>query len=147
MSASVDIARLMKQAEALMKSDLKGAIGHLDSALSVASGAQAIDVAMVAEELARAWARRKSPARSLYYASMATEVAPERKAAWNTLAKTCELVATRIRADNKKGRARALFRIAATAFKKAAALSKDAEDKRWLMELARDASANAATNS
>jgi hypothetical protein len=138
------VAGLLKQAEGLMKSDLKGALVLLDSALATArqSGSE-MDIAMVADELSRAWSRRKSSSRSLYYAVQSTEVAPERKASWCTLAKTCELLAARVRGEDKRQRARLLYRCAAKAFKKAAALGKDPEDKRWLLELARDAEANA----
>lgn len=132
-----DIGRLLKEAAASMKSDAKGAVAKLESAYALAKGSP--DEAMVAEELARGWARRKRAGRSLYYALKSTKVAPERKAAWNTLAKTCELVASR-QPENKQRRARALYRAAASAFKKAASMTKDPEDKRWLLELAGDAS-------
>ncbi len=125
-----------------MKSDLKGAVATLEQAyaLATASG-DAEDTAVIAEELARAWARRKSAARALYYARKSTVLAPAQKATWTTLAKTCELVASRqhARGASAEGRARALYRASAHAFKKAASLSKDAEDKRWLLELASDA--------
>lgn len=143
MGAREDIARLLDEAAASMKSDVQGAVAKLESAYALAREiGDANDTAemssRVAEELARGWARRKSTARSLYYASKATKLAPERKAAWTTLAKTCELVASRTQAD-KRRRAQALFRAAATAFGRAASLTKDAEDKRWLLELAGDA--------
>lgn len=144
MGAREDIARLLNEAAASMKSDVKGAVARLESAYSVArENGDADDTAMVAEELARGWARRKSTARSLYYASKATKLAPERKAAWTTLAKTCELVASRTQGDDKLRRARALYRAAATAFNTAASLTKDPEDKRWLLELAGDAARQA----
>ena len=138
------IARLMKEAAASMKTDVKGAVVRLESAYSLARESGDVgDMAMVAEELARGWARRKSTARSLYYASKATKLAPERKAAWTTLAKTCELVATRTQDEQKQRRGRALYRAAAIAFKRAASLTKDPEDKRWLLELAGDAARQA----
>jgi hypothetical protein len=138
-----DIARLLKEAAASMKNDVKGAVGKLEAAYAIAREAGSPDdVAMVAEELARGWARRKSASRSLYYAQKATKLVPERKAAWNTLAKTCELVASR-QGEPKRRRAQALYRSAAAAFKKAAALTKDPEDKRWLLELAGDAARQA----
>ncbi|MBX3197857.1 MAG: hypothetical protein KF894_06905 [Labilithrix sp.] len=144
MTTSDDIARLVKEASATIKSDLKGAVAKLELAYA---GARALGdaeaSAVVAEELARGWARRKSAARSLHYASKSTKLTPERKAAWNTLAKTCELVATRTQAEAKQRRARALYRAAAAAFKKAASLTKDPEDKRWLLELAGDAARQA----
>jgi hypothetical protein len=144
MGAREDIARLLKESAASMKADVKGAVAKLESAYAIAREAgDADDTAVVAEELARGWARRKSSARSLYYARKATKLVPEQKATWTTLAKTCELVATRTQADHKQGRARALYRGAATAFKKAASLTKDPEDKRWLLELAGDASRQA----
>jgi hypothetical protein len=135
---SAETTRLVEKAAALMKSDLGGAIAKLESAYT-AAGDSALDAAIVAEELSRGFARRKSPARSLYYASKATELMPERKAAWTTLAKTCELIATRMRGAHKQQRTSALYRAAATAFKKAASLTKDPEDRRWLSELGRDA--------
>jgi hypothetical protein len=139
MGARDDIARLVKEATASIKTDAKGAVAKLEAAyvLVVATG-DADDTATVAEELARGWARRKSAARSLYYASKATRLAPEWRSAWTTLAKTCELVAART-GDAHHRRARALYRAAASAFTKAAALTKDPEDKRWLLELAGDA--------
>jgi hypothetical protein len=95
---------------------------------------------MVAEELARVYGRRKASARSLHYAVQATKLAPARRLAWNTLGKTCELVASRMQGGAKRRRVQALYRAAAAAFQKAASLTKDAEDKRWLLELAADAS-------
>jgi hypothetical protein len=143
-NARDDVARLLKEAAAWMKNDVKGAVAKLESAYSIAQETGDADTtAMVAEELARGWARRKSTARSLYYAYKATKLVPERKAAWNTLAKTCELVASRTQGEHKRRRAQALYRAAATAFKKAASLTKDPEDKRWLLELAGDAARQA----
>ncbi len=139
MGAREDIARLLKEAAASMKADAKGAVAKLETAYGIArTGGDPHDTAEVAEELARGWARRKSTAKSLYYASKATKVAPDRKPAWTTLAKTCELAASR-QGETKQGRARALYRAAAAAFQKAASMTKDPEDKRWLMELAGDA--------
>lgn len=144
MGAREDIARLLKAASASLKNDVKGAVAKLEQAYAIAKeSGDADDTAVVAEELARAWARRKSAARALYYARKATKLVPEQKAVWSTLAKTCELVASRISSDSKRGRARALYRSAATAFKKAASMTKDPEDKRWLLELAGDASKQA----
>lgn len=145
MGAAEDFARLLKDAAGSMKSDIAGAIEKLNAAYALAEKVgDAQDVAGVAEELARAWARRKSPAKALYYAAKATKLAPERKATWSTLAKTCELVASRTQSQKKQRRAQALYRSAATAFKKAAQLTKDPEDKRWLQELAGDAARMAA---
>jgi hypothetical protein len=101
------------------------------------------DTALVAEELARGWSRRKSAGRSLHYARKAAKLAPEQRTSWTTLAKTCELVASRTPVEKKQRRAQALYRAAAKAFKKAASLTKDAEDKRWLLELAQDAARQA----
>ena len=144
MGAREDIARLMKEAAASLKTDAKGAVEKLESAYAIARGSgDADDTATVAEELARGWARRKSSSRALYYASKATKLSPDWKTAWTTLAKTCELVASRTRADKQQGRARALYRAAATAFNKAASMTKDPEDKRWLLELAGDAARQA----
>lgn len=135
-----EIASLLKEAAASMKSDVRGAVGKLEAAYALAKeSGDAEDSAIVAEELARGWARRKSTSRSLYFAIKATKTAPERKAAWSTLAKTCELVASRTSSDHKQRRAQALYRAAGAAFKKAASLTKDPEDKRWLLELAGDA--------
>jgi hypothetical protein len=144
MAGREDIVRLLKEAAASMKTDAKGAVAKLDSAyaLAVASG-DADDTATVAEECARGWARRKAFGRSLYYASKATKLAPEWKTAWTTLAKTCELVASRTQGDGKQRRAQALYRAASSAFKKAASMTKDPEDKRWLLELAGDAARQA----
>lgn len=139
-----EIAGLLKEAAASMKSDVRGAVAKLEAAYAIAlETGDPNESASVAEELARGWARRKSTAKSLYFAVKATKTAPERKAAWNTLAKTCELVASRTSADHKQRRAQALYRAAATAFKKAASLTKDPEDKRWLLELAGDAARQA----
>lgn len=144
MGAHEDIARLVKDAAVSMKSDAKGAVAKLESAYALARASGAVDdAALVAEELARGWARRKSAAKSLYYAHKATTLVPERKSAWCTLAKTCELVASRLRGDHKRRRARALYRVAATSFKKAASMTKDREDKSWLLDLAGDAARQA----
>jgi hypothetical protein len=139
-----DIPRLLKEAAASMKSDAKGAVAKLESAYAIAREAGVDDdAAVVAEELARGWARRKSASRALYYAHKSTELAPEQRSSWTTLAKTCELVATRTQGDHKVRRARALYRATASAFKKAASMTKDPEDKRWLLELAGDAARQA----
>lgn len=143
MGAREEIARLLKEAAASMKRDVKGAVAKLEAAYAIAREAgDDDDTGLVAEELARGWARRRSAARALYYARKATRWAPEQKASWTTLAKTCELVASRARED-AGGRARALYRAAARAFEKAASLTKDPEDRRWLQELARDAARQA----
>jgi hypothetical protein len=136
-----DIARLLKEAGGAMKTDPKGAVTKLEAAYAIArASGDADDTATVAEELARGWARRKSWSKSLYFASKAAELSPDWKVAWTTLAKTCELVASRTAGDHKVGRARALYKGAASAFKKAASMTKDPEDRRWLLELAGDAS-------
>src|SRR5512141_2557513 len=115
-----DIARLLKEAAASMKSDAKGAVAKLETAYAAAQANGDVDgSAVVAEELARGWARRKSSARSLYYAAKAAKLAPEQKSSWTTLAKTCELVATRTRGDEHQRRARALYKATAAAFTKA----------------------------
>jgi hypothetical protein len=129
-----------------MKGDLAGAVATLEQAYALAhASGDADDTAVIAEELARAWSRKKSAARSLHYARKATKLAPAHKATWTTLAKTCELVATRqaARGARTQGRARALYRAAAQSFKKGASLAKDVEDKRWLLELASDAARHA----
>lgn len=144
MAARQEIARLLKQAATSMKSDMAGAITKLESAHALArESGDADDTAVVAEELARAWARRRSSARSLHYAVIATQLAPEQRATWTTLAKTCELVAARTHDADKQARARALHAAAARAFEKAASLTKDPEDGRWLRELASDAARQA----
>jgi hypothetical protein len=143
MGARDEIARLLKEAAAAMKSDPKGAVARLESAYVIArESGDADDTALVAEELARGWARRKSAARSLHFAITATRLAPDQKTSWTTLAKTCELVASR-QGEQKQIRARALYRATASAFKKAAARALDPEDKRWLLELAGDAAKQA----
>ncbi len=143
MGAREEIARLLKEASASMKRDVKGALASLERAYAIAREAgDAHAPSVVAEELARGWGRRKSNAKSLHYARKATKLAPEQKATWTTLAKTCELVASRM-PQAKSGRARALYRSAASGFKKAASLTKDPEDKRWLQELAGDAARQA----
>ncbi|MFO0672620.1 MAG: hypothetical protein U0235_23905 [Polyangiaceae bacterium] len=135
-----EIARLLDEAAKALKSDAKGAVAKLESAYALArTEGDDEQTAHVAEELARGWSRRKSACRSLHYARKATTLAPAQRTSWTTLAKTCELLATRTPSDRKAARARALFRAAGAAFKKAASLTKDAEDKRWLLELARDA--------
>ena len=141
MAARDDIARLLKEAAASMKGDAKGAVAKLESAYALArASGDADDTALVSEELARGWMRRKRSARALYYASRAAKLAPEQKTSWTTLAKTCELVGSRIAArEGVQRRARALYEAAAAAYKRAASMTKDAEDKRWLLELAGDA--------
>jgi len=144
MAARDEIARLLKDASASMKSDPKAAVAKLEAAYALArESGDADDAAVVAEDLARGWARRKSPSRALYFAVNATELAPEQRSSWTTLAKTCELVASRTGGESHARRARALYRAAATAFQKAASLTKDPEDKRWLLELAGDAARQA----
>jgi hypothetical protein len=146
MSHARDIAQLLKEAAASMKTDIKGAVVKLESAYAMArDSGVAEDTAVVAEELARVWSRRKSAARSLSYAIKATKLVPQRKAAWNTLAKTCEIVASRMQGEHKRRRAQVLYRAASSSFKKAASLTqgRDAEDKRWLLELAHDAARRA----
>jgi hypothetical protein len=140
MSAHEEIARLLKDAAASMKRDAKSAVASLEQAYALANGAGvADDTAVVAEELARGWARRGSHAKSLYYAVKATELSGEHRSTWSTLAKTCELVASRTKSDGKRRRTAALYRAAARSFKKAAALTKDREDAQWLKELAGEA--------
>lgn len=144
MGSREDIARLLKEAAASMKSDAKGAVAKLESAYAIArESGNDDDTAVVAEELARGWARRRSSARALYYAAKATKLAPEQRTSWTTLAKTCELVASRTKPETKRRRAQALYKSTAQAFKKAASMTKDPEDKRWLMELASDAAKQA----
>lgn len=144
MGSREDIARLLKEAAASMKSDAKGAVAKLEAAYGIAKeSGNADDTAVVAEELARGWARRKSSAKALYYAITASKLAPEQRTSWTTLAKTCELVASRTKPETKLRRAQALYRETAKAFKKAASMTKDPEDKRWLMELASDAAKQA----
>ncbi len=78
-----DIVRLLDEAAASMKSDVRGAVAKLESAhgLAVATG-NPENIAIVSEDLARGWARRKSESRSLHYAMKATKLMPEREAAW-----------------------------------------------------------------
>ena len=146
MGTREDIARLLKEAAASMKTDATGAVAKLESAYAIArESGDADDTATVAEELARGWARRKSTGRSLYYASKATKLSPDWKTAWTTLAKTCELVAARTLGETKRRRAHALYRTAGAAFTRAASMTKDPEDKRWLLELAGDAARQASS--
>lgn len=139
-----DVGRLLKDAAASMKRDPKEAVGLLERAYELVTKAgNPDDVAYVAEELARGWMRRKADARSLYFANKAAKLAPAQKSSWTTLAKTCELVAARTKDERKQTRARALYKAAAGAYKKAAGMTKDPEDKRWLQELAGDAARQA----
>ncbi len=144
MAARDDIARLLEEAASTMKSDAKGAVAKLEEAFAIAKKAGVDDdTALVAEELARGWMRRKRSSRALWYAAKASKLAPEQRTSWTTLAKTCELVASRISDEKKQRRARALYKEAAAGYKKAASMTKDAEDKHWLIELARDAAKQA----
>jgi len=144
MSQVDEIKRLLQEAATTMKSDPKGAVAKLEAAYGIARQTGVDDdAAVVAEELARGWARRKSAAKSLYYARKATKLAPAQKATWTTLAKTCELVANRTRGEKVARRAQALYKAAAQSFKKASTMAKDPEDKHWLLELARDAASQA----
>ena len=68
-------------------------------------------------------------------------------AAWAALGKTCELVALKTDRPGHARRTVALHKGTATAFKKAASLATDREDKNWLLELARDAAKQASRNS
>ena len=134
-----DADRLVQEATAILKSDARVAVQKLDEAWTLVQAAGGAGAAIVAEELSRAWARRKGWARALHWARRATLVAPERKAAWAALGKTCELVALKTDRPGHARRTVALHRATATAFKRAAALATDREDKNWLLELARDA--------
>src|SRR5689334_6094783 len=59
MSSGDDLARLLKEAAASMKSDVRSAVAKLESAYAIAQGTgNADDAAVVAEELARGWGRR-----------------------------------------------------------------------------------------
>ncbi|MFO0741104.1 MAG: hypothetical protein U0270_34715 [Labilithrix sp.] len=141
---SANIAKLIKEANASIKRDAKAAVEKLEEAYALAKQAgNDEDTAFVAEELARAWPRRKKVARALYYAHKASKLAPNQRTSWTTLAKTCELVANRQKRETKKARMMALFRVAAEGFKKAAGMTKDPEDKRWLQELGADAAKQA----
>lgn len=141
---SANIAKLIKEANAAIKRDAKTAVEKLEEAYVLAKAAgNDEDTAFVAEELARAWPRRKKVARALYYAHKASKLAPNQRTSWTTLAKTCELVANRQKRETKKARMMALFRVAADGFKKAAGMTKDPEDKRWLQELGADAAKQA----
>ena len=141
---SANIAKLIKEANAAIKRDAKTAVEKLEEAYALAKAAgNDEDTAFVAEELARAWPRRKKVARALYYARIASKLAPNQRTSWTTLAKTCELVANRQKRDTKKKRMMALFKVASEGFKKAASMTKDPEDKRWLQELGADAAKQA----
>ncbi len=134
-----DADRLVQEATAILKSDARIAVQKLEEAWALVAPAGGTGAAVVAEELSRAWARRKSWSRALHWARRATRVAPERKAAWAALGKASELVAIKTDRPGHAQRTRALHRGTATAFKKAASLATDREDKNWLLELARDA--------
>ena len=139
-----NIVKLIKEAQASIKKDAKGAVDKLEEAYGLAKAAgNDEDTAYVAEELARAWPRRKKSARALYYAIKASKLAPDQRSSWTTLAKTCEFVANRQKRETKPKRMMALFKACAESFKKAAAMTKDPEDKRWLAELASDAAKQA----
>lgn len=137
-----EIHRLVDEANAVLKSDAKAAIRKLEAAWTLAEPTPET-AAGVAEELARAWARRKIWSRAIHWARRATKLNDHRKSAWATLGKTCELVALRTDAPTRRRRTKALHRATASAFKKAAELATDREDKSWLLELARDAAKSA----
>lgn len=140
MGAREDVARLVAEALAQAKRDAKGAVKTLEAALVVANGTGIPDdAAVVCEHLARLHLRREK-SRALHYARRAVRLVPEEKSAHSTLAKTCELIAAQTNMETKGRRARALYGVVATSFKKAAGMTKDPEDKRWLLELAHDAS-------
>lgn len=140
----MSIVKLIKEAQASIKRDAKGAVEKLEEAYGLAKQAgNDEDTAFVAEELARAWPRRKKVARALYYAIKASKLAPNQRTSWTTLAKTCELVANKQKRETKSKRMMALFKGSAEAYKKAAGMTKDPEDKRWLQELANDAAKQA----
>lgn len=144
MAGREDLGRLLKEAAAAMKRDPEGAVATLEEAYAIAvAGGVKDDVAVVSEDLARGWARRKSSARALHFARLAAKLAPEQRTSWTTLAKTCELIASRTPEETKGRRARALYRATAKGFKKASSLTKDREDKHWLIELASEAAEKA----
>jgi hypothetical protein len=134
---AAETRKRVAEAASMLKTDPRGAVAILSDALARAGSKP--DAAHVAEELSRAWGRRRSQARAVHFARLAVRLDPEAKSAWSTLAKTCELVGVRTPTPRKSRRARALLREAASAFKRAAALASDPEDRRWLIELASDA--------
>ncbi|MFO0679420.1 MAG: hypothetical protein U0169_23035 [Polyangiaceae bacterium] len=140
MAETENLPSLMKSAAALMKRDVKEAVVVYERAFhrAVALGVDD-DVAFVAETLARAWMRAKSPSRGLRYARVATKRAPEERSGHTTLGNVCELLASNTDTTRKARRARRLYDSAAEAFAKAAALTKDREDRQWLVELSNDA--------
>jgi phage tail sheath gpL-like len=139
MATPAPILDLLRDAANLLKREPKAAITRLQEAYALAMGHNdQADNAMIEEELARAWSRRKRQSRAIYFAKRATKSLPTSRSAWATLAKTCELVAMRTAIHNTR-RAAALYHAAARAFTQAATLTKDPEDRRWLQELARDA--------
>jgi hypothetical protein len=134
---------LLREAAQRIKRDSKGAIALLHEALErVTAAGDQTRAAQVADELARAWGRRRSPAKQVHYARMSVRLAPERSASWATMAKTCELLATQTPAAHR-ARAKALFRLASGAFTRASECTRDPEDRRWLQELAKDAAQQA----
>ena len=102
---SANIGKLIKEANAAIKRDAKTAVEKLEEAYGLAKQAgNDEDTAFVAEELARAWPRRKKVARALYYAHKCSKLAPNQRTSWTTLAKTCELVANRQKRETKSKR-------------------------------------------
>ncbi|MBP9111436.1 MAG: hypothetical protein KBF88_01450 [Polyangiaceae bacterium] len=139
-----NVAALLEEASLSMKSDLTGTLARLESGYRAClDGGDRPGAGAIACALSRGWARKKSPARSVHYARKSTLLAPENKSSWTTLAKTCELVALRCDSGSESRRAKVLFAASARAFKKAASMTSDPEDKRWLLELASDAAKQA----
>lgn len=142
-SSRATIAKLLGEATKLAKPDPEAALTKLHEALSVAREAAVDDdTSVVCEHLARVYLRR-SRAKALHFARLAARLAPEEKAAHTALGKTCELYASKVDTARAPRRARALFAAAAKAFAKAASLTKDAEDRNFLKDLAEGARAAA----
>jgi hypothetical protein len=147
MTAKSGAAKLLADGNSMMKRDVRGAIELFQGALAFATTADdAVHAAEAATLLAHAWGRRKSWAKSVYYARRCVAIAPRAKSSWTTLAKVCELIAARTDDPRKRLRGALLFRLAAKAFREAAARCRDAEDKRWLLELASGAASNGAAS-
>jgi len=143
LSSRATLAKLLGEAAKLAKPDPEKALAKLHAALDVAREASVDDdTSVVCEHLARAYLRRSS-SKALHFARLAARLAPEEKAAHVALGKTCELTASKVDTSRAPRRARALYRAAAKAFAKAASLTKDAEDRNFLKELASDAQAAA----
>jgi len=105
-----EVPRLLKEAAVSMKRDVVGAVAKLETAYQIArTDGVPDDAAFVAEELARGWTRRRSSSRALFYARVATRLAPNQRSGWTMLGKTCELVGSKYRGDATAARSAGLI--------------------------------------